>query len=331
MKRIISIALILSLCIGLATWCKKITINNNDEKKISAVTTIFPQYDFTREISGDMVNLNMLIAPGAETHSYEPTPQDIMSIQNSDLFIYVGGESDTWIKSILSSMDTSNKKIISLMDCVDALEEENDTIAQFDDIIKNEDDEDEIEQKTDSEDIDIKEYDEHVWTSPINAIKIVKKITGALCELDPDNASNYTNRMYNYIDKLTNLDEEFKSVVANSKRKVLAFGDRFPFRYFVDEYSLNYYAAFPGCASQTETSAAKIAYMIEKIRENDIPVVLKIELSNGNIAESIAEATGTNVKTFYSCHNAPKKDFDSGATYIGYMKQNLETLKEALN
>ncbi len=289
--------------------------NNEDGKKINVVATIFPQYDFTRQIAKDKVNLKMLIPPGAESHSYEPTPQDIINIQKSDLFIYVGGENDEWIKDILNSMDTSKKTIISLVDCVNTCEEDFKTIAPDQEISHNES----------------KEIDEHVWTSPANAKKITEKISETLCKLDSKNSDFYTKNTKEFVNQLSILDNNFKKIVSNSKRKTLVFGDRFPFRYFVEEYGLNYYAAFPGCASQTDTNATKIAFLIDKIKQNNIPVVLKMELSNENIAKSLAEATNTKVLTMYSCHNAPKDDFENGVTYLDYMNKNLNVLEEALN
>ena len=289
--------------------------NNEDGKKINVVATIFPQYDFTRQIAKDKVNLKMLIPPGAESHSYEPTPQDIINIQKSDLFIYVGGENDEWIKDILNSMDTSKKTIISLVDCVNTCEEDFKTIAPDQEISHNES----------------KEIDEHVWTSPANAKKITEKISETLCKLDSKNSDFYIKNTKEFVNQLSILDNNFKKIVSNSKRKTLVFGDRFPFRYFVEEYGLNYYAAFPGCASQTDTNATKIAFLIDKIKQNNIPVVLKMELSNENIAKSLAEATNTKVLTMYSCHNAPKDDFENGVTYLDYMNKNLNVLEEALN
>ncbi len=289
--------------------------SSEDSKKINVVATIFPQYDFTRQIAKDKINLKMLIPPGAESHSYEPTPQDIINIQKSDLFIYVGGENDEWIKNILNSIDMSNKTIISLVDCVDTCEEDFKTIAP---------DQEKSHDET-------KEIDEHVWTSPKNAKKITEKISEVLCKLDSKNSDFYTKNTKEFVNQLNILDNNFKKIVSNSKRNTLIFGDRFPFRYFVEEYGLNYYAAFPGCASQTDTNATKIAFLIDKIKQNNIPVVLKMELSNENIAKSLAEATNTKVLTMYSCHNAPKDDFENGVNYLDYMNKNLNVLEEALN
>lgn len=307
--------LLLIIVILSFSGCGNKLSNNEDSRKINVVATIFPQYDFTRQIAKDKINLRMLIPPGAESHSYEPTPQDIINIQKSDLFIYVGGENDEWVNNILNSMDTSNKTIVSLLDCVDTCEEDFKTIAP------------DQEKRND----EAKEIDEHVWTSPVNAKKITEKISEVLCKLDSKNSDFYTKNTKEYVNQLNILDNNFKKIVSNKKRDTLIFGDRFPFRYFVEEYGLKYYAAFPGCASQTDTNATKMAFLIDKIKENNIPVVLKMELSNENIAKSLAETTNTKVLTMYSCHNAPKNDFENGITYLDYMNKNLNVLEEALN
>ena len=266
--------------------CQRVgAVKETGEEKVNVVTTIFPQYDFVRQIAGDNVEVSMLLKPGEETHSYEPTPQDILKIQNCDLFIYVGGENDEWVEDILDSIET------------------HETLTP----------------------------DEHVWTSPENAIAIVEQIADVLGELDPEQTAVYEENEKAYVSLLEELDDEFREVVSSAKRDVLLFGDRFPFRYFADEYGLKYYAAFPGCASDTEPSAATMAFLINKAKEEQIPVILKMELSNENIANAIAETTHAKVKTFYSCHNLTAKEFADGETYLSMMKKNVETLKEALN
>jgi zinc transport system substrate-binding protein len=297
--------------------------NNNQEssnKKISVVATIFPQYDFVRAIAGDNVDISMLLPPGAESHSFEPTPQDIIRIQNCDIFIYVGGESDQWVEAILSGIDTSKMTIITLMSCVQTVEEE---IVEG---MQNEDDAEDSEPGNSDE----PEYDEHVWTSPLNAKMIVEKISSALCEADTANAKSYQDNTAAYLAQLDNLDAKFKAVVSEASRTELIFGDRFPFRYFVDEYGLKYYAAFPGCAAETEASPATIKFLIDKINEDEIPVVFHIEMSNEQVANTISEATGAKVLLLHACHNISQSDFSSGKTYLELMTANAIALKEAL-
>ena len=303
-----------------------------DEGKISVVTTIFPQYDFVRQIAGDQVNLKMLLKPGEETHSYEPTPQDIIAIQNSNVFIYVGGENDAWVEEILESMPESDMVTLKLMDCVDTVEEEEVEGMQSEPGHSHEEEEEHVHEGEEEEEThSIHEIDEHVWTSPENASAIVGKIRDILIKEDPSNSGFYEKNAEEYQERLAELDQEFRDVVSNAKRNLLIFGDRFPFRYFADAYGLDYYAAFPGCASDTEPSAATMAFLINKVKEEKVQKVLKMELSNDNIANAIAEATGTEVKTFYSCHNLTAEEIENGETYLSMMEKNVETLKEVLN
>ncbi|GHV13800.1 periplasmic divalent manganese/zinc-binding lipoprotein [Fibrobacterales bacterium] len=293
---------------------------NQGNGKINITTTIFPLYDFIRQIAGDKANLKMLLPLGAESHSYEPTPQDIIDIQNSSLFVYIGGESDEWMNKIFSSMNMEKMKLVKLIDSVNAVEEE---------IVEGmqEEGKEEGEGETENEE---KEYDEHLWTSPRNAIRIVEVITAALSELDTANAKFYRRNSDEYITKLTVLDLKFKSVVKDSEKRVIVFGDRFPLRYFADEYNLKYFAAFPGCSAETEPSAKTLAFLIDKIKSEKIPVVFHIELSNEKIAKTISEATGAKNLLFHSVHNVSKEDFDSGKGYFELMDANVQNLKTAL-
>ncbi len=285
-----------------------------NDTKYKIITSNFSSYDFVRAIIKDVddISVDILLKPGAETHDFEPTPQDIIDIQNSDIFIYVGGESDSWIDDVIKDINNNKSKIIKLMDLVDLYEEE--TIEGM----ETEDEEDE-------------EYDEHIWTSPVNAIKLVNKIKEEIISIDSNNKEIYEKNANNYIQELTEIDNEIREIVSTSKRKELVFGDRFPLRYFTEEYGLSYHAAFPGCSEQTEASAKTITYLINYVKNNNIPVVFHIELSNGKIAETIAKETGAKVMEFNAIHNISKDDFDKGITYVDYMKKNIEALKEALN
>lgn len=293
------ILLFIFLCIG----CSNNDTNNDD---LSIVTTIYPYYDFTRNIIGNDKNITLLLSPGSELHSYEPTPKDIVKINNADIFIYTGGESDEWVEGVLSSIDNKKIKIIKLIEHVDTYNEE-----------------------LNGEVFD--EVDEHIWTSPINTIKIIEVINKELVLLDKDNKEIYDNNADKYISELRNIDKEIREVVNNSKRKVLVFGDRFPLIYFTKEYGLDYYAAFKGCDSNSEPSSKTISYLIDIIKKDDIPVVLHLELSNQNISKTLSDATNSKIKEFSSVHNISKRDFDNGLTYVDVMKRNIEVLKEALN
>jgi zinc transport system substrate-binding protein len=282
--------------------------------KTNVVATIFPPYDFVREIAGDRVNLTMLLPPGAESHSFEPTPQDIIKVQNCDVFVYVGGESDSWVERILESMDTSRMSIVSLMDCVEVVEEV---------VVEGMQEEEEEEGEG-------PEYDEHVWTSPRNTKLIVQKIADVLKQRDAANAAAYEKNTASYLAKLTDLDAAFQTMIRGAKQKTFIFGDRFPFRYFADAYGLSYFAAFPGCSTETEASAATVAFLINKVRAEKIPVVFHIELSNEKIADTICEETGAKKLLLHAVHNVSKKDFDQGANYYDLMSQNVKNLREAL-
>ena len=309
--------------------------NGRSEARISVVTTIFPPYDFVREIAGDRVELKMLLKPGEESHSYEPTPQDIIAIQESDVFIYTGGENDVWVEDILSSMPKGGRLTLRMIDCVDTVEEEHvegmKESPGHDHDDHEEDDADPYGGEAGEDTHSVHEIDEHVWTSPVNAALIVDRIKETLIQADPSGEAVYEENAAAYEEELAKLDQEFRDVADHARRKPLIFGDRFPFRYFADEYGLDYYAAFPGCAGDTEPSAATMAFLIDKVKEEKVPAVLKMELSNDDIANAIAEATGTEVKVFYSCHNLSAEDFESGETYLSMMQKNVETLKEVLN
>ncbi|HWR23126.1 MAG TPA: metal ABC transporter substrate-binding protein [Feifaniaceae bacterium] len=323
MKRFVKAALAVLLSMLLLAGCQSAPLSANEknetnEDKISVVATIFPPYDFVREIAGDNVTLTMLLPPGSESHSYEPTPQDIIAIQNCDVFLYVGGESDAWIDEVLSSMEDGGRRLIKLMDCVQPVEEE---------LVEG------MEEEEEEEDEGIRgpEYDEHVWTSPKNAKLIAAKISETLCETDPANAETYQTNTEAYLKKLDTLDAAFQDVVDSAARKTIVFGDRFPFRYFADAYGLDYFAAFPGCSAETEASAGTVAFLIDKIKAERIPAVFHIELSNEKMADTIAEATNAKKLLLHACHNISKADFESGVGYLDLMTNNVAALKEALS
>lgn len=309
MKKITKMLIIIMIVTITLTGCG--TKEKNNKKTI--ISASYVGYDFARAITkkSENIEVKMLLKPGADIHDYEPSPKDIVDIQNSDIFICVGGESDEWIKDVLKDIDTSKTKVIKLIDLVDTLSEE----------------------KVEGMELDSEkeELDEHVWTSPMNSIKIVQELNDKIIEMDSNNESLYRQNEENYIKKLTSIDSEIRSIVDNAKRKEIIFGDRFPFLYFAKEYGLTYYAAFPGCSHQTEASAKTISFLVNKVKEDNVPVVFKIELSNGKIAESISKETGAKVLEFNSAHNISEKDFSDGKTYVDIMRENTKVLKEALN
>ena len=303
MKRLT--AILLCLCLMLC-GCTAEPEKPHDETKLQIVCTSFPAYDFAREIAGDRAELTLLIKPGSEVHSYEPTPKDMIRIQESDLFICNGGESEQWAETLI----TPKLNTIYMMDCVDTFEESADGIYNAED--------------------GEPELDEHVWTSPLNAIKISKEICNALCKLDTDNAEAYKTNFTAYKAQLMALDREFRQVIKNSGKHTLVFADRFPMRYFALEYGLDCYAAFPGCSSETEPSAKTVAYLIDRVREDKIPAVLYMEFSNQKMADVICEDTGCRKLPFYSAHSVSAEQFEQGVSYLDLMRINLNSLKEAL-
>lgn len=305
----IHVLLILLLCM-IAICFGGCTYHSYGNDKIKVVATIFPQYDFARAVAGGNADITMLLHPGEDTHTFEPSPRDIVDIQNCDIFIYTGGESDAWIDDLLLSINTENMTVISLADIIG--------IEEHDHHHHDHDHEEEA-------------YDEHVWTSPEYAVKIIEEICNAFCKRDPNNGTTYISNTVDYVKQINDLDLEITDIVKNSAHKTLIFGDRFPLLHFVKRYGLDYEAAFPGCSGSTESNPKRIAQMINYVKDNNVSIIFKVELSNGNIANTISEDTGAEVKTFYTCHSITKDDFENGETYVSLMRRNVELLKEALN
>ena len=315
MKKFFAILIALSLALSLAACGEAPEADNGG---ISVVATTFAPYDFARQLVGDMGAVSMLLPPGSESHSYEPTPKDILEIQNADVFIYVGGESDAWVTDVLESVG-EGVRAVTLMDCVELLEEE--TVEGM---------EAEVHDHEHGEEGHEAEYDEHVWTSPRNAALICEKIAAALCEADPANASVYNANLAVYSAELAKLDAAFTGIVADGARKTIIFADRFPLLYFARAYGLTYYAAFPGCSEDAEPSAATVAFIIDKVREEDIPVVFHVELANEDMCDIVCDETGAVKRQFNACHNVTRAQFNDGVSYLDLMWENTEVLKEAL-
>lgn len=287
------------------------------ESNISIISSVFPSYDFVRQITKgvDGVSNSMLIIPGTEPHSYEPGVRDMAQIKESSLFIYLGGESDEWVESLLDTFDEDEINTLRMTDCVPLLSEE----------------EKEGMQSGEEHHSDVAaegENDEHVWTSPKNAVLISEAIKDRLCEIDGENAEKYTSNFENYRSELLMLDADFRDAFAESA--VLMVADRFPFRYLAAEYGFDYYAAFPGCSTESDPSAATMAFLENKTRETDARAVFYTEFSSQKVADTLCEATGAKKLMLHSCHNVSLSDFESGATYLSLMKQNLKNIQEAL-
>lgn len=291
---------------------------SQNKKTVNILSSSFIGYDFARAVVGDESEVSMLLKPGAEMHDYEPTPEDIINIKNAELFIYIGGESDGWVDDLLKDNEIPEEKTLRLMDLVEVKEEElSDGMEEYE-----HDSEEAHEEEV--------EYDEHIWTSPVNAIKLVNGIKDRLLIIHPKNKDVYEKNANAYTTRLSDIDQKIREVVASSNKKELIFGDRFPFRYLVDEYGLDYYAAFSGCSEQTEASSQTTAFLINKAKSDNIKVILKIELTSDKLAQSIADEAGAKVMTLNAAHNISSEDFAKGTTYADMMENNIEVLKEAL-
>lgn len=313
-KKIIGIISTAGFLLSALSGCNQTDIAEN--KGLSIVTTIFPPYDFARQIGGDKADIKMLTTPGGESHSYEPTPQDIKAVQSCDIFICSGGESDVWANVIIDSINTENITVIKMTECVETVEEE---ITEG------------MEEKKElfEHDNDI-ENDEHVWTSLRNAAKISEAVSEAMILADPENKDFYQKNLDDYTNALSELDKKYLEAVNKAKNTTLIFGDRFPFRYLFIDYGLDYYAAFPGCSTDSDVSAKTMIFLINKAREEKLSTVYYIEFSARKIADTIAKETGAEPLLFHSCHTVSKDDFNNGVTYLFLMEQNLENLKRGL-
>lgn len=263
--------------------------------------------------------MTLLLPPGAESHSYEPTPADILRVQRCDLFIYLGGESDAWVDTILSAIEPRGD-VLRMMDCVDLLEEETVEGMQGGHDHDHEEDHDHLGE--------VLSMDEHVWTAPRNAAAVTRIIGQRLALLDPENGEAYAAGAEAYALELEELDRDFTAFFDTLPDRTIVFGDRFPLLYFAEAYDLDYYAAFPGCGAQTEPSAATVAFLTKKVREEGLPAVWYIEFSNHLVADGIAEAAGVETAQFHTCHNVSRADLEAGATYLSLMRANLEVLRE---
>jgi len=317
LKKIIS-AILLIIIIASFTY---FTLKTNERVKYikngkpTIVVTTFSSYDFVRQIAKDKVNIIFLLGPGIDSHSYEPSAGDIVKIQNSDAFIYVGGTIEAWSEKVAQIIpETVNK--IRLVDSV-KLEEE----VKIDGT---------IEENHDGK-VDEREYDEHIWSSTKNAIKMINYITESLKSLDSENSDFYEANSTEYINEIKDVKNQIQDVVKKSKRKRLVFGDKMPMQYFIHEFDLEVSAAFNGCSEETVPATATVAYLVDLVKKERIPVILYIELSEGKVAKTIAEETGAKAMRIQTLHNVSKEDFENGETYVSLMKRNIKVLKEALN
>ena len=336
MKRIASFFLALALAFSL-TACT-VPAEKADDGKIQIVATLFPYYDFARAIVGNRADVTLLLSPGREAHSFEPTPLDAVTISESDVFLYNGGEGEYWVDSMLGAAGENIAVIARMMDYVDALDEEYVEGMQgadghdHDHEHGSHDDHDDHDHdhEEDEHDSDEVEYDEHIWTSPKNAIRLCRAVADALCAADAENANLYRANCEDYCAQLEALDADLRALRANAVRDLLIFADRFPFLYFCEEYDLHYRAAFHGCSGDTEPSLATLKYLIDKVNDEHIPVVYTIDLSSQKVAEAVSECTGARIERLWSMQTISRTDFDAGETYLTLMQRNYEALKGGL-
>lgn len=304
MKKIISIFLLFVVTFVFCS-CGEVERSTG---KISVVTTIFPYYDFARSVSKGTCDVDMLLKPGSDVHSFEPTPSDILKIRNADLFIYNGGESDEWVDSILESLgDTDKPVVMKMTDYVKPLTE--------------------MDADHHAED----EEDEHIWTSLDNAKTLVSKISDEVSKLDQKHKTVYNINGLDYIEKISKVQSEIENTVNSSESKKIVVGDRFPLLYFATEFSLDWECAFPGCSTETEPSLDRLSKLTDTIEKDKIKTILKLEMSENKVADTLADETNTKVRTFYSAESVSKEDFANNITYVDLMERNNNALKEALS
>jgi len=323
---VLSVAIIFVACSNGRNNNENTTKNNDDNTKLSIVTTIFPEYDWVRQILGENqanVDLTMLLDKGVDLHSYQPSADDMVKVSKCDLFIYVGGESDTWVDDALKSAQNKNMKVINLLDVLGNSVKEEEQVEGM----QAEEEEEEGEEEG-------PEYDEHVWLSLKNAQTLCSSIADALCEIDSKNANVYKKNLNEYTKNLDALDKEYQQAVNGAKYDTLVFGDRFPFRYMVDDYSLKYYAAFVGCSAETEASFETIKFLANKVDELGVTTVLTIEDQKHKIAQTVVENTkekNQKILALNSMQSVTNDDVKNGETYLNVMQCNLDVLKQALN
>ena len=354
-KRCIALLVSIILCIILVGCNSRDNIKENDKKyQLTIMTTIFPYYDFTRAIVGDDkdIKVELLMSPGQDSHSYEPTPADVIKIDSADMFIYNGGSIEKWVDQVIYSMENKSQVQMKMMDYVEVLqedhanadeiyaedhhheEEENDHEEGEEHNTEIEGEEHNIEQHDHEEDTDDDhnvELDEHIWTSPAYAITLTEKICDKLCELMPEKEKKFKQNAGDYVKQLKHIDNQFRKIVNNAEHKEIIFADKFPLKYFATEYTLNYYAAFPGCSGDTEPSARTVAFLIDKVKKHDVKGIFYLELSSQAMADVICDDTGAEKYQFNSCHNITQNQFDNNVTYIDLMQENVSVLKKALN
>ena len=299
---------------------------DTENNELQVVATIFPEYDWVKEILGQQLentDLTLLLGNGVDMHSFQPTMEDILKISTCDVFIYVGGESDGWVDSALKEATNKDMKVVNMLDALGTAVKEEEVVPGM-----------QAEEEEETEEEEEPEYDEHVWLSLRNAVTLTDVLSENIQEIDPANKEDYVDNAAEYVDRLNDLDGRYALTVSKGKRKEILFGDRFPFRYMADDYGLTYYAAFVGCSAESEASFETITFLAQKVDDLKLPVILTIEGSDHNIAESIKNATESKnqeILTMDSMQSVTVDDVTAGETYLDVMEDNLNALSQALN
>lgn len=340
LAKVLALALVLCLTAGTLGGCGTDAAGQTAGDRMKIVCTIFPQYDWTRQILGDLADeadLVLLMKNGADMHSYQPTVWDMAAVSDADLFIYVGGTSDFWVEAALANAKNPNLKALNLLEVLEASVLEEEHVEGMQEERGHDHDEashGEARREEEHGHEDGPEYDEHIWLSLENAIRSCEAITEALCELDGGHRARYEQNQAAYVEQLEALDREYRQVTEQADCPVLLFGDRFPFRYLTEDYGLAYYAAFAGCSAETEASFGTITFLADKAAELELPVVLSIDGSDQRIARTIAGNTRSarepEVRMLDSMQSVSEEDMRNGENYLSIMEKNLEVLKEAL-
>lgn len=343
-KKALAVIITLIYITGCLSGCSGTAGSPDGSDKLRIVTTIFPEYDWVRNVLGDRIDhadITLLLDNGVDLHSYQPSASDILKISTCDLFIYVGGESDKWVDDALKNATNKNMTVINLLETLGDKVKEEEVVEGMQESEHEHDHDHDHDEDHNDEDHDHNhhheggeiEYDEHVWLSLRNASALVKAVSDALCKLDPSNAVDYQKNTDAYTAKLDSLDNDYKAATEAAPVKTLLFGDRFPFRYLVDDYGIKYYAAFVGCSAETEASFETIKFLADKVDELSLHSVMTIERSDQKIAETIVKSSGTKdqkILTLDSLQSVTSKDIENGTTYLGVMQSNLSVLKDAL-
>lgn len=312
-KKLFTLVLCVCLALGLAGCGSGQQNAQEDTGKLQVVTTLFPQYDFARQVAGDLADVTLLLPPGTEAHTYEPSPADIINIQKSDLFIYTGKYMESWAEGIISNLDSAQTQVLDVSEGITLVNEA-----------------DEPGHSEEDGEAHTHQFDPHIWTSPLNAVIMVDNIRAALAEADPANAQAYEQNAAAYIAELQALDNDFMTLVNDAPHKKIMFGGRFAMYYFAQRYGLSYTSAYDSCSSETEPGARLVAQIVDEMKAEQIDVIYYEELSNHAVADSIAAETGAKALLLHSCHNVTKEELAGWATYLSLMRQNYENLKEGL-